>query len=324
MYLPEAHDEDGHGKCHLFSVRSSVPKDIPSNLGVPALDGQSSIDFINLIDHQFVVQLSISMVLSQYSSRFIGSSMGKQPSGTLRYRRQHANKEDRWETLDQTGDTPAPTCTHMTGSEASPSSNDGTNIEKAIEETQHCSSLPWMCKLGNHGRPSNVNEADTNAEQASSDHELRISEGRSLYDGTDESESRADVHAHLASIVIRYIRSRERADETANEDDGCDETYMGSVRVVHVCVLSVSISTAIFGNTFQPRLHRLKVPNDNFIIPTSHLRRDNTNDHQVQLPHSRILPPFWMGVVPQSLGNINIRRRHPTNQSPRISRTTVE
>lgn len=69
-------------------------------------------------------------------------------------------------------------------------------------------------------------------------------------------------------------------------------------------------TSVILRPTFQPRLHSLKIPNDSLIIPRSHLRSNNTNNHKVQLPHPRILPPFWMGINSQSFSNIDIRRCH--------------
>jgi hypothetical protein len=63
-------------------------------------------------------------------------------------------------------------------------------------------------------------------------------------------------------------------------------------------------------HTFQPWLHGLEITNYSFIIATGHLRSNDTEDHKVQLPHPRIFPPFGIGVVPECLGDIDIRGCH--------------
>ncbi len=63
-------------------------------------------------------------------------------------------------------------------------------------------------------------------------------------------------------------------------------------------------------HTLNPRLHRQHISHNRLIIPTRHLRRNDTDDHKVQLPHPRILPPFLMRVVSQGLRDIDVGRCH--------------
>lgn len=140
-HLPRAQNKDGDSHRHLLAIGRSVPKDTPANLSIPTLDRQCSIDFINLIQNQFIVEVSIGMKLSQDTSRLLSSPFCEQPSWRLGHERQHCNQKYRSNTLDLARNSPTPAGVHVSGAEASPSSNDGTNIPKGVEEAQDRASL---------------------------------------------------------------------------------------------------------------------------------------------------------------------------------------
>lgn len=158
------------------------------DLLIALLECNSLLDFLQLIENQLVVGISISVVLGQYLVGFSIPSFCNKPTRTLGDEGKRDEDVKRNGDLEQHSSLPTPVSLHVQASECKPGSHDGAHEEASLDEGSRLSAVARVCNLGSVCRTCNGRDAYAETEEESSTEHVPTSHCECLHECTDNLE----------------------------------------------------------------------------------------------------------------------------------------
>ena len=159
---PLGEETSSNADGHSVTVTLGAPqlRDTRAPLGLKLeLDGL--LDLNELIANQFIVLVSVGVVLGEDLKRFLVTVTGDEPPGGFRNKpdgQQHdgsrSSLEDRW-------NTPTPGAVDVEGAIGGPGSDDGTDVPGGVIEGGNLGTMLHVGQLGDKKRGGTVSEGDT-------------------------------------------------------------------------------------------------------------------------------------------------------------------
>lgn len=149
----------------------------------------------------------------------------------------HENKDEldqRGDTLQDRGNSPAPSVVDSESTKSGPSSNDRTEVPGRVVQRSDGSSMGGEGELGDKGRRGETGEGKTETDQESTTDKHADVLGSGLKSDADELDSRTEEHGPSSTESIVDKGGKGQSDDTTDRLDGIEETKGGTVGVVKV------------------------------------------------------------------------------------------
>jgi len=194
------------------------------------------LDLLVLELDQRVVDVAVSVVLSENLKGLLGPLLGEQPTRRFGDPEDEHELDDGGESLDQSRDSPRPVVVNVLSAERDPRANQGTDIPQAVVDGSDTSAVLRVADLSKEQRSGELGErvAETHEETGALEHGQV--DGGSLDGGGNDHDGATDDDGHTTTVVIRDEGHDGKRDERTDLVHGAETAEGhtgGSVHVAH-------------------------------------------------------------------------------------------